>query len=71
MYLVRRYLYFSWEEWERLPGYQQKAYTDMLQKAKPWTTDGGDADDKGRGSGGGGRSVDIEGTMSGIGRSTG
>lgn len=69
MYMVRRYLYFSWDEWERLPGYQQRAYVEQLEKAKPWTTDGGD-DGKGAGAGqSGAKQMDIEQSLSGLGRS--
>lgn len=64
MYLVRRYLYFDWDTWEELPGYQQQAYVAQLEKAKPWTTDGGDQDGRGRG-GGGGSDLDINAPMKG------
>ena len=63
MYLVRRYLYFSWDEWENLPGYQQQAYVRVLKKAKPWTTDGGDDKSSPGGGGGGGSAMDIEQPM--------
>ena len=63
MYLVRRYLYFGWDEWEALPGYQQRAYVAQLEKAKPWTTDGGDQDGKRPESGGG--EMDVTAPMRG------
>lgn len=62
MYMVRRYLYFGWDEWENLPGYQQEAYLRELKRAKPWTTDGGDQDGK-SGGGSGGGAMDIEKPM--------
>lgn len=36
MYAVRRYLYFSWEEWEQLRWWQKRAYKEALEEAQPW-----------------------------------
>lgn len=36
MYAVRRYLFFSWDEWEALPWWQKRAYREALEEAQPW-----------------------------------
>lgn len=51
MYAVRRYLYFSWSEWEALPWWQQKAYTWALQEAQPWARQSEAIDPKNKRSG--------------------
>lgn len=31
-YLARRYLHFSWDEWDALPWWQARAYTERLNE---------------------------------------
>lgn len=63
MYAVRRYLYFSWDEWEALPDWQRWAYDQALQEAQPWARQSEAIDPKakkkGQQSGGQGESFDA------------